>query len=74
MSDTAPMIPAVRYPDLNVKLSGRDGNAYVLLAAVANGLRWYGVEQAEIDKFYAEAQAGNYDALLRTCMAWVNVT
>ena len=74
MSDTAFTIAPVRYPDLNVKLSGRDGNAFVLLAAVANGLRWYGVDQAEIDLFYAEAKAGDYDALLRTCMAWVNVT
>ena len=74
MSDTVLIIHPVRYPDLNVKLSGLDGNAFVLLAAVTNGLRLYGVNQAEINLFYAEATASDYDALLRTCMAWVNVT
>ena len=73
MSDTAPSIPAVRYPDLTVHLAGLNGNAFVLLAAVTKALRWYGVDKAEIDLFAAEARAGDYDALLRTCMAWVDV-
>ena len=71
MSDTA---PAIRYPDLTVHLTGRNGNAFVLMGAVADGLRWYGADQVVIDEFYAEATASDYDALLRTCMAWVNVT
>ena len=73
MSDTAPSIPAVRYPDLAVHLAGLNGNAFVLLAAVTKALRWYGVDEVEIDLFDAEAKAGDYDALLRTCMAWVDV-
>jgi len=71
MSD---IVTKVRYPDLTVHLTGCNGNAFSLMAAVSQGLRWYGVDEAEIIEFRTEAMAGDYDALLRTCMAWVNVT
>jgi hypothetical protein len=61
------------YPDIEVTLSGIDGNAFSILAAVQRGLRNGGVDQAEVERFYAEATAGDYDALLRTCMKWVTV-
>ena len=76
MSDcvsNVPCVPVVRYPGLTVHLTGGDGNAFAVMGAVAAGLRWYGVDQAEINEFYDEAKAGDYNALLRTCMAWVNV-
>ena len=70
MTDT---VRPVRYPGLTVHLIGCDGNAFSLMAAVTDALDWYGVDQAEIAEFRTEATAGDYDALLRTCMAWVDV-
>ena len=70
MTDT---VRPVRYPGLTVHLTGCDGNAFSLMAAVTDALDWYGVDQAEIAEFCTEAKAGDYDALLRTCMAWVDV-
>jgi hypothetical protein len=57
-----------------LKLSGRDGNAYVILAraeAVARKADWSG-EQWEA--FHAEAVAGDYDHLLQTVMRHFDVS
>jgi hypothetical protein len=63
-----------KYPDVEVTLSGIDGNAFSILGAVQKGLRRGGVDQAEIERFYAEATAGDYDNLLRVSMEWVSVS
>lgn len=64
---------SVKYPEIEVKLVGRDGNAFAILGAVSAGLKQAGVPQAERDAFYAEATAGDYDHLLRTACSWVEV-
>jgi hypothetical protein len=64
---------ATKYPEVTVQLSGQDGNAFAILGAVSNALKRAGVDKAERDAFFAEATAGDYDALLRTAMRWVNV-
>jgi hypothetical protein len=64
---------AVKYPQISVKLSGIDGNAFSVLAAMFKALRMNGVSQEEIDQFKKEATSGNYDHLLQTCMKWVNI-
>ena len=63
-----------KYPDIHVQLSGQDGNAFNLMGIVNRALRKADVPQKEIDQFQAEATAGDYDALLRTCMKWVDVS
>jgi hypothetical protein len=63
-----------KYPDIQVRLSGQDGNAFAILGAVQRGLRNAGVPQEERDAFYTEATGGDYDALLQTCMRWVSVS
>lgn len=63
----------VKYPEVTVELTGTDGNAFAILGAVSNALKRAGVDKAERDAFYTEATAGDYDALLRTAMRWVNV-
>ena len=67
------MTTTVKYPDIRVALSEVDGNAFSVMGAVRKALKRAGVEQAEVDGFTAEATAGDYDHLLRTCMRWVNV-
>jgi|TARA_Y100000296_G_C5123502_1_gene231634 hypothetical protein len=59
--------------DVEVQLTGEDGNAFAILAAVIRGLRKAGASAVEIDDFRKEAMSGDYDALLRTAMRWVNV-
>ena len=65
-----------KFPEVEVKLIGEDGNAFSILgrcrAQVAlarrnslsapNGVEW--------DEFYNEATSGDYDHLLSTVMKW----
>ena len=64
----------MRYPKIKVQLSGKDGNAFVILALMRKGLRKGRVSEAKIEQFVKEAKGGNYDHLLQTCMKWVDVT
>jgi hypothetical protein len=64
--------PKPRY-DIDVKLTGGDGNAFALLGQVRRALQKAGAPPEEYDKFFKEATAGDYDELLATCMEWVNV-
>jgi len=63
----------VKYPDVEVQLSGEDGNAFNVLGLVLRALRRAGVSDTERATFLAEAEGGDYDHLLRTCMEWVDV-
>ena len=63
----------MKYPNIKVKLIGRDGNAFAILGAVIRELRRNGVSQDEINAFEEEATSGDYDNLLGTCMQWVDV-
>ena len=45
----------VKYPDIEVQLTGNDGNAFAILGAVQGAMRRAGIEKAEQDAFYAEA-------------------
>lgn len=63
-----------RYPNVEVQLTGRDSNAFVILGSVSSALRGAGIDKAERDAFMREATAGDYDQLLATCMRWVSVS
>lgn len=63
----------MKYPNITVELTGRDGNAFAILGTMKRALRESGVPKEEIDAFLNEAMAGDYDQLLATCMEWVNV-
>ena len=62
-----------KYPEVEVELTGHDGNAFAIMGAVNRGLRQYGIEPDECEKFLAEAKSADYDHLLVTCMKWVTV-
>lgn len=64
----------IRYPNVKVRLSGVDGNAFAIMGAVSKALRRANVSQEEIRLFRAAATAGDYDALLMTCMNWVKTS
>lgn len=62
-----------RYPDVTVRLSGEDGNAFAIVGAVSGALRRANVPPEEIDVYRAESTAGDYDNLIRTALRWVTV-
>ena len=59
--------------DIDVQLTGEDGNAFAILGAVVKGLKKAGASPVEVDEFQQEAMSGDYDHLLQVCMQWVNV-
>lgn len=60
-----------KYPSINVRLVGQDGNAFAILGRVNHAMKRAGVCQAERDLFRKEATSGDYNHLLRTVMEWV---
>lgn len=64
----------VKYPDIEVQLTGQDGNAFGIIGSVSKALRRGGVDKAEIDEFTNQAMSGDYDNVLRTAMEWVTVS
>jgi hypothetical protein len=65
-------VSAVRYPEVEVQLTGEAGNACAILARVLHALRHAGVPETDLDAFEREATSRDYDFLLQTCMRWVS--
>jgi len=63
----------VRHPEVRVSLVGEDGNAFAILGRVRQAMTRAGVPDEEVQRFVREATAGDYDQLLATVLAWVNV-
>lgn len=59
--------------NIEVKLSGEDGNAFSLIGKVKRELRRAGASNEECNKFMEEAMSGDYNNVLQTCMRWVHV-
>lgn len=62
----------IRYPEIQVRLVGEDGNAFSIMGRVAAALKSAGVPKAEVDEYFAESTSGDYDHLLQTAMKWVS--
>lgn len=62
-----------KYPNVQVQLSGGDGNAFMLIGKVQKALRNAGATPTELDEFINEATSGDYDHVIQTCMDWVEV-
>ena len=56
---------------IQVKLS--DGNAYAIMGAVQKALKKAGASKEELDRYFTDSTAGDYDNLLRVAMDWVEV-
>lgn len=63
-----------KYPKIRVRLSGRDGNAFFILANVNQAMKRAGLTAEQIKEFDDEARSGDYDHLLRTCVKYVDVS
>jgi hypothetical protein len=67
------MASSPRYPDVQIRLTGKNGNAFMIIGPVQKALREAGVPKEEVSQFHAEATSGDYDNLLQTCIRWVDV-
>lgn len=65
---------SIKYPDIDVQLSGKDGNAFSVLGNVQRALRKGQVPSEDIEQFISEAMSGDYNHLLATAMRWVNIS
>jgi hypothetical protein len=66
-------ITGVKFPDVRVKLTDHDGNAWAIMGRVRAAMRKAGVAAESIDEYIREAMAGDYDNLLRVTMETVEV-
>ncbi len=64
---------SVKYPNVEVQLTGCDGNAFYIIGKVMRALQKAKVSQEEINQFKTEAMSVDYDNVLVTCMKWVDV-
>lgn len=62
-----------KYPEIEVNIIGRDGNAFAILGACDRAAKRK-IPSVEWDSFMDEATSGDYNHLLRTVMKWFNVT
>ena len=60
--------------DIDVDLTGHDGNAYSIMGRVMSALKQAGATSEQVDEYLAESTQGDYDHLLRTAMKWVNAS
>lgn len=65
---------APKYPDVSVRITGTDGNAFAVIGTVTKELKRAKVPTSEVNKFRNEAMSGDYDNVLRTAMKWVRVS
>lgn len=59
-----------KYPHIVVSLSDQDGNAFMILGMCQHAAKEAGLTKEDIQAFYQEATAGDYDHLLRTAGRW----
>jgi ribosomal protein S9 len=59
--------------NVTVQLTGEDGNAFAIMAAVSKALRKAGASKEEISQYTMDSMSGDYDNLLRTADKWVVV-
>jgi hypothetical protein len=59
--------------NVEVQLTGEDGNAFSIIAAVRNALKRAGATPEELTQYSQESMSGDYDNLLRVASEWVNV-
>lgn len=65
--------PKMPKTDVEVQLSGEDGNAFSIIGRVSKALKRAG--EAELAKEFTDKAfaAGSYDEILRLCMEYVDV-
>lgn len=63
-----------KYPDVEVQLTGEDGNVFGIIARIRKALRRAGVDAEEISQFTDEMTSGDYGDALSTASRWVTIS
>lgn len=63
----------IKYPEIEVQLTGNDGNAFAVMGEVKRALKRAKVSADEISEYTKQSMSGDYDNLLRVAMSWVTV-
>jgi len=71
--DTKEQMSMTKYPNIEVKLTGSDGNAFAIIGRVKTALADGGASYEQVNKFMDEATSGDYNNVLATAMRWVSV-
>lgn len=65
----------IKHPEIEVQLTGTDGNVFALMGTVTRALRRAGINSTEIKEFTDEVtNSESYDHALQTMMRWVSVS
>ncbi|APQ42344.1 hypothetical protein PBI_RICH_85 [Mycobacterium phage Rich] len=72
---TEPETTGPKFPDVHVKLTGDDGNVFLIIGRVQRALLFGGATRDQAREFVNEiTDADSYDAALRVVMRWVEVS
>lgn len=64
-----------RFPNVSVKLTGNDGNVFLIIGRVQRALLSGGATREQASEFVNEVtNADSYDAALQVVMRWVEVS
>lgn len=59
--------------DIEVQLTGEDGNAFAIMGRVSRELRRAGATQEELTEYRKESTSGDYNHLLAVAGKWVHI-
>lgn len=62
-----------KFPDVEVQLTGHDGNAYAIIARVVRGMERAGYREEAKEFAHAAMESESYDDLLMLAMRTVDV-
>jgi len=63
-----------KFSEIEVQLSGEDGNAFAIMGKVKRAMERAGCSKEDVAEYLSESQSGDYDHLLRTAMETVTVS
>lgn len=64
----------MKYPNVEVQLSGEDASAFAIIGKTRRALRKAGASDDEVEQFTNEATAGDYEDVIRVVSEWVSVS
>ncbi len=63
-----------KYPEIEVRLDGEDGNVFDIIGRCLKAMRRADLSESEQRLYIEEAKSGDYDHTIRTCVKWFDVT
>ena len=64
----------IKFPHIEVQLTGNDGNAFSIMGQVTKAMRRGGCTKQQCDEYMEQAMSGDYNNLLMVSMDTVSVS